>query len=303
MTFLVKLKELKKNIKPASVDTYSRNIRRLRKVHHDLPIPASNAKWLSEEKLFDWFDKQPLKIRRHLAVAATVAANVYGKKLEKWTKRQHESMKEFDKNRRSRTLTDKQKQLMPVKGFDSLKHVTTNLKKELKHIMNNVASIKDLLRFQDLIIISLYYELPLRLDYASLKIGDANENCIYKNQKKPRGWHIRLQDFKTSKTMGQKIFKLKTTNQRLLNRFIPAVKKYTEHGYLLTNKNGQKMSRQVLSKTLMRITQKYVGKRFSTQLLRILYAMKSRDVIESAKEVSEKLLHSFEQSLQYAKKD
>ena len=63
------------------------------------------------------------------------------------------------------------------------------------------------------------------------------------------------------------------------------------------------MSKQVLSKTLMRITKARIGKSFSTQLLRILYAMRNRDVIESAKEVSDKLMHSQAQSLQYAKKD
>ena len=45
-----------------------------------------------------------------------------------------------------------------------------------------------------------------------------------------------------------------------------------------------------------------IRKTFSVQLLRILYAMRNRDVIESAKEVSDKLLHSQAQSLQYAKK-
>jgi hypothetical protein len=77
----------------------------------------------------------------------------------------------------------------------------------------------------------------------------------------------------------------------------------TEHGYLLSNQSKQKMTKQVLSKKLMALTKRRIGKTFSVQLLRILYAMKHRDVLESAKEVSEKLLHSQEQSLQYAKKD
>ena len=63
------------------------------------------------------------------------------------------------------------------------------------------------------------------------------------------------------------------------------------------------MSKQVLSKTLMRITDKRIGKRFSTQLLRILYAMKNKNIIETAKEVSDKLMHSQKQSLDYAKKE
>ena len=120
--------------------------------------------------------------------------------------------------------------------------------------------------------------------------------------KKPRGWHIFLDEFKTAKSLGSKTFKLSLRNQRLLNKFIPAVKKLTTHGFLLSNRKGEKMSKQVLSKTLMRITKTRIGKSFSTQLLRILYAMKNKDIIESAKEVSEKLMHSQEQSLQYAKK-
>ena len=136
-----------------------------------------------------------------------------------------------------------------------------------------------------------------------MKTEKGKFNCIYKNEKKPRGWHILLEDFKTAKSLGSKTFKLKMQNQRLLNKFIPAVKKLTTHGFLLTNRKGERMSKQVLSKTLMRITKSRIGKRFSTQLLRILYAMRNRDVIESAKEVSDKLLHSQEQSLQYAKKN
>ena len=62
------------------------------------------------------------------------------------------------------------------------------------------------------------------------------------------------------------------------------------------------MSKQVLSKTLMATTKKRIGKEFSVQLIRILFAMKNRDIIETAKEVSEKLLHSAKQTLAYAKK-
>ena len=177
------------------------------------------------------------------------------------------------------------------------------MKKELQHL-KNLDSVTDLVRYQDLIILSLYYEYPLRLDYATLKLDDTKSgNCLVKNTKKPRGWRIILRDFKTVKSKGNQDFKLGPANQRLLNKFVPAVKKLTTHGFLLTNSRGQKMTKQVLSKRLMQITSKRIGKAFSVQLLRILYAMRNRDVIESAKEVSDKLLHSAKQSLQYAKKD
>ena len=178
------------------------------------------------------------------------------------------------------------------------------MKRELGHI-KVIESLTDLIRYQDLLILSLYYEYPLRLDFATLKIGknDGKGNVIYKNTKKPRGWFIELRDYKTHKSEGDKKFKLGAANQRLLNKYIPASQKLTDHGFLLSNARGKKMSKQVLSKRLMQITNKRIGKKFSVQLLRILYAMRNRDVIESAKEVSDKLLHSQKQSLQYAKKD
>ena len=302
MSFESKLRETKKNLKSSSQDTYFRNIKRLRKVKHALPIPVTDHKWLIEKGLFAWYDNQPLSVRRHMSTAANIALKIYGKDDAQWRKRQVKSMEEFDEDRRKRLLTDKQKANIPAKGFDSLKRVVTQMKKELKHVMNNVTTLKDLLRFQELVILSLYYDWPLRLDYATLRTTKGSWNSIYKNGKKPRGWHIFLSDFKTAKSLGTKTFKLNLQNQRLLNKFIPAVHKLTTHGFLLSNRKGEKMSKQVLSKTLMRVTGARIGKRFSTQLLRILYAMRNRDTIESAKEVSDKLMHSQEQILQYAKK-
>ena len=251
----------------------------------------------------EWLKKQSLSVRRHLSTAAVIATQVYNAKIPEWNKLQVRYMKEFDDQRKGRKLTIKQKDQMPKGGFDRIKKVISTMKKELQHL-KNLDSVTDLVRYQDLIILSLYYEYPLRLDYATLKLDDTKSgNCLVKNTKKPRGWRIILRDFKTVKSKGNQDFKLGPANQRLLNKFVPAVKKLTTHGFLLTNSRGQKMTKQVLSKRLMQITSKRIGKAFSVQLLRILYAMRNRDVIESAKEVSDKLLHSAKQSLQYAKKD
>jgi hypothetical protein len=301
MTFEARLREQKNNIKKSSQDTYLRNIRRLRKVNGKLPIPEK-SNWLTTDKLFEWYNTQPLNVRRHMSTAAVVALGVYKNNNPKWKKLQRGSMKEFDEERASRQLSKKQKNLIPKGGFDRIKKVITALKRELTHI-KSIDNLKQLIRFQDLMILSLYYEYPLRLDYATLHVGKVGSNRIYKNTKKPKGWHIELRDYKTQKSEGDKVFKLNLANQRLLNKFIPAVQKLTTHGFLLSNSRGGKMSKQVLSKRLMGITSKRIGKKFSVQLLRILYAMRNRDVIESAKEVSDKLLHSQKQSLQYAKKD
>ena len=304
MTFIAKLREKKSTLKKSSQDTYIRNIKRLRKVNGELPIPEKDHKWVTAKSLIAWHDKQPLSVRRHMSNAANIALGIYGKESKEWKQRQRKSMEQFDEHRRKRELTPAQKARIPAKGFDSLKKVVAQMKKELRHVLQNIQTLSDLVRVQDLIILSLYYELPLRLDFATLRTEKVKlANSIYKNTKKPAGWHIVLNEFKTAKSLGSKTFKLGSANQRLLNKFVPAVKKITTHGFLLTNRKGGKMSKQVLSKTLMKLTKSRIGKAFSTQLLRILYAMKNRDIIESARDVSEKLMHSQEQSLAYAKKD
>ena len=111
-----KLKQFKKGIKASSVDTYLRNIKRLRKVIGDLPIPATDSKWLTSKKLFEWYDKKELNVRRHMSTAASVALGVYKTESKQWKERQHKAMKEFDEKRRERQMTDKQKSkkvLMP----------------------------------------------------------------------------------------------------------------------------------------------------------------------------------------------
>ena len=304
MSFVEKLTELKKNVKKSSLDTYLRNIRRLRKVFHKLPVPM-DAKWVTEKRMFTWYTSQPLSVRRHMSTAATIFLQVVKKPNEEWTKLQRASMKEFDDNRRQRNLSDKQKKQIPKHGFDSLKRVIKTMKKELNHVLSkdvNNWSMTDLIRVQDLLILSLYNNHPLRLDFATLELKKTDGNCIYKNLKKPRGWHVQLKEYKTSRTMGLRTFKLNISNQRLLNKFIPATRLLTKHGFLLTNQSGNKMTKQVLSKRLGKITKARIGKDFSVQLIRILFAMKHRDILESAKAVSEKLMHSTEQSLQYAKK-
>ena len=305
MGFIDKLKQAKKSLKQSSIDTYIRNVKRLRKVHGTLPIPEDH-KWLLAEKLFTWFDKQPLNVRRHLSTAAQVALTAYGKESEKWRKRQKDSMKEFDADRRERRLTTKQKEKMPEKGFAALKQVVGDMRRELKRVLSKKHdewTKPELLKVQDLLIISLYIDRPLRLDYAGLRVGKHEGNSIYKNMKKPRGYHVTLDDFKTKKSLGKQTFKLNAANQRLLNKFVPASSRITDHGFLLSNRNGGKMSKQVLSKRLTQVTKSRIGKGFSVQLLRVLYAMEHRKTLETAKEVSEKLMHSQEQSLQYSKKD
>ncbi len=86
MTFIDKLRDKKSNLKVSSQDTYIRNIKRLRRVKHSLPIPETESKWLVSKALFAWYDKQPLSVRRHMSNSANIALSVYGKENKEWKK-------------------------------------------------------------------------------------------------------------------------------------------------------------------------------------------------------------------------
>ena len=64
MTFDTLLREKKKNIKKSSQDTYLRNIRRLRKIKGELPVPEKDHKWLLSKPLLAWYDKATLNVLR-----------------------------------------------------------------------------------------------------------------------------------------------------------------------------------------------------------------------------------------------
>ena len=98
MSFASALREKKSKLKKTSQDTYLRNIKRLRKIVGDLPIPAKDSKWLLSNKLFKWYDDQPLKVRRHMATGANIALLVYGTESKEWKSRQKKAMEQFDES-------------------------------------------------------------------------------------------------------------------------------------------------------------------------------------------------------------
>ena len=73
MSFSAQLRKKKDSLKQSSVDTYIRNIKRIRKVVGDLPIPPKDHKWLLSPKLLKWYDEQTLNVQRPMASAAGIA--------------------------------------------------------------------------------------------------------------------------------------------------------------------------------------------------------------------------------------
>ena len=103
--------------------------------------------------------------------------------------------------------------------------------------------------------------------------------------------------------MGTQEIKISRPASLVLSMFIPKVKKATSHGYLLSNLQGKKLSRSGLSKILIRLTNKYIGSKIGTQIIRVLKATKFKKETEQTAALAKEFMHGKEQHLQYTKKD
>ena len=62
------------------------------------------------------------------------------------------------------------------------------------------------------------------------------------------------------------------------------------------------MTKSAFSQGLLGLTKKLMGKKVGTRMIRVLFATMNRKEIEAAQSVSNKLLHSAEQTQQYIRK-
>ena len=285
---------------------YVRNLYRLSVLAGYEEIPKT-AKWLSSKSLFNKFGKQPLKIRRMLSVAAVKGMKMYGQDTTGesgglMTK----ATEQYEKERDTRQKTKREKERWPTKGYDSLKDVVKKLKKEyVGLIAKKELSVKELYHLQKYVIIALYSEHALRLDWADIKMAkptdDLTKNFLHKYPR--RGWVLTMRKFKTSKSLGQVDIKMSRPTSLVLSMFVPKVRHTTKHGFLLSNMAGNNLSRSGLSKVLIRLTEKHLGSRIGSQIIRVLKSTKFRKEAEKNEQLAKELMHSTKQQLQYSKKD
>ena len=186
----------------------------------------------------------------------------------------------------------------------SLRVAADKLRGETQKYFNGVKNLSELDKLQRYVVMRLSSLHALRLDWADVKLGKPGKeqvNYLYKDSRK--GWQLIMRKYKTAKVMGQQNIKLSRAASLVLTMFVPIVKAKTEHGYLLSTKGGKKLSRKGLSNLLSRTTEKYIGKRISAQIIRVLKATKFKKQTEEAADLAKEMLHGKDQHLQYTKKD
>ena len=305
--FYTKLKKVSPKVTDQTLYVYLRNVTRLYKLTHDSDTIPTSGTWVNEKKLYEAFDKLELSKRRLLSVAAVKASQAYGLKSDvEWQKRLAYASDAYDKARTKRHVTEKEKGKWPD-SLDALAKAAKLQKVESRRSLKKTnRKLKDLLSIQKWVILVLYANHPIRLDFADVHVkkpeANTQENYLYRERRK--GWTLTLRKYKTAKYRGESIIKMKRQVSMALTKFIPIVQELTDHGKLLTNSKGKPLTRNGLSKLLTKLTKYHLGKKgFSASLIRVLNATKHKNILEKASEITKGMQHNLKQSLNYSRKD
>ena len=171
--------QLMKKIKTVCVDctqstlkTYANNMKRLAKLAGHEGVPGSGV-WLNRKGLLKTYDKQSLSARRVLSVAAVKLSQLYNqKKPIEWTERLKKAASEYDTEREKRKKTNREKENWPKDGYDAMKRAANEFKLTVsKYFSLKQPSVKELYEIQKYVILKLYSEHALRLDWGDVLLG------------------------------------------------------------------------------------------------------------------------------------
>ena len=122
---------------------------------------------------------------------------------------------------------------------------------------------KNIMKIQTLILLRLLTLNPIRNDYALLENKDTGKNNIYIPGR------ILIRDFKTARNHNAIEIKLPRKHSLMMRRW-NRLKPHTET-YLFVNAANRRMTRNNLSKLLIRFFNSRVQKNISTSILRHIY--------------------------------
>ena len=283
---------------------YLRNVKRLYKLNNEMKedIPV-NKKWINNETLIKKYKAQPLKIRRHLSVAAVKFHQAIDEEPGNWYKYMVDDNQEYQKQRGKNLKTDEEKAAWPKKGYKAIRLAANEYWRRNKvNVLEGEKTFRKLYDYQTYIVLRLYSEIPLRNTYADFYLtSEKGKNFV--DVPKKGSIELIVRDYKNVKQLGVKKIRLSRGLTTQMRKFLAFRKDVADNNYLFNTLQGNKMSRSTLGKMLMRNTKKILNKKVGSRLIRLLAATSEVKNIERVNELSNKLLHTTEQTKQYVRKD
>ena len=299
---LAKLKKSCPDCTESSQKTYLKSIRALSKLAGNDEVPATH-RWINKPLLAK-IKKRPLVQYKRFAIAGVKALKAYGVTDNKpWWEAMRDATAKYTKVRLTGKRTKREAERWPKGGYKAIAKLAKTLHSEVAHLEGAKSlSLRDLWLYQRYFVLLFYSRHTLRGDLADVRIkrGTKPQSWVYK--KKRGGYHMHIGQHKTVKSRGALEIDLDPAVDKALDKFLPMVRKHTDHGFLLTTRTGTRMRRVDMMLLIANTTETYLGKRIGIQMLRVMKTTGNLKSLEKAHELQAELGHSAFMQRQYISK-
>jgi len=236
-------------------------------------------------------------------VSILTALDLYPESREQYRNLMQKGNEKYKKDNETGIISKKQEEAFATKKeFDDM---VTKMNEELT--LTKTPNLDDTQALQDYILVKLYQQYQVRNELATLKKITKEDFDKLTNKKNylvidGKKMYISLNDYKTDKTFGENVLKIKPDLKKLFNNWFKYYNKDKEHVFM--QMNGDPFNTNNLSKALTRITKKHMGKSISTRMIRKIFVSDEfNETKEKQLKKAKEMGHSVEtQNLIYNKK-
>tara|TARA_R110002126_G_scaffold18542_2_gene70848 strand:+ start:3543 stop:4490 length:948 start_codon:yes stop_codon:yes gene_type:complete len=315
MSIVEKIKENRPNIKETTINSYFQYIKKIYQILNDTTELPKNVNFLNDfEEIDKIMEKYKPNTKKNYYSAIVVALKAYEKDkdlISKYEEVRDEVQTNYDNMTKANKKTDKQKEnWVSLEEYDKL---IEKYKKEIK--IKKYFTIKELNKkgyetLKEYIILLTYRYLPLRNDFANMKIlSKRSYDSISKKDKeennylvgtKATGFKFYINDYKTKKTFGNKVIDIPEKVEKEIKKYV----KQNPTEYFLTDTNRNPITPNGITKLLTKIFQNEYNKNVSSSMIRhIILSEKYGETLEEMKKDSEIMGHGMNMQKDYTKTD
>ncbi len=292
------LQKSRPKAKPSTIKMYEANLNKLKKI-----FDTDNYDFLKNvDKVMEKLEgKHFTTIKNYVnsIVILLLALNSEGEfdtLLEKYDDERLKLTKMYEDSNATNKISEKQK--VNFAPFEEVVDMTTKMASELKGWKKKELSAKQKTLLQVYMVYMVHLQLPMRNELAGMEaITKRKYNSMSIKDKEEGNWLVMeknkmfmsLNEYKTQKTYKEITFPVPKDLEKLLRAYI---RKFGM-GVLLKSSTGKPLTRNQLSQLLLKFSQKYIGKKVSTTMLRkIVLSHKFSEVNEEKKKMANIMAHS-----------
>lgn len=292
------LQKSRPKAKPSTIKMYEANLNKLKKI-----FDTDNYDFLKNvDKVMEKLEgKHFTTIKNYVnsIVILLLALNSEGEfdtLLEKYDDERLKLTKMYEDSNATNKISEKQK--VNFAPFEEVVDMTTKMASELKGWKKKELSAKQKTLLQVYMVYMVHLQLPMRNELAGMEaITKRKYNSMSIKDKEAGNWLVMeknkmfmsLNEYKTQKTYKEITFPVPKDLEKLLRAYI---RKFGM-GVLLKSSTGKPLTRNQLSQLLLKFSQKYIGKKVSTTMLRkIVLSHKFSEVNEEKKKMANIMAHS-----------